>query len=217
MLYKPNNKRQWIANDMKSIRKYRPGDQEAMYHVCLKTGDHGNDGEPFYTEDPDALARIYTGPYVHFSPDFALIIEDDEGLCGYALGVLDTHEFYERYDREWRPDLIEQFTDPKGDPAKWSRVEKIHHQYHHPNYFCPEPYSDYPAHLHIDLLPRAQGQGYGRSMIEQLLDLLRKAGAPGVHLEMSAKNVRAYGFYKKLGFQELIRDDENIYMGIKLQ
>ena len=39
------------------IRPARPGDQAGAYYVCLKTGDFGKDGEPFYREDPDALGR----------------------------------------------------------------------------------------------------------------------------------------------------------------
>ena len=40
-----------------TIRPARSGDQAGAYYVCLKTGDYGKDGEPFYREDPDALGR----------------------------------------------------------------------------------------------------------------------------------------------------------------
>ncbi len=199
------------------IRMYQPGDQQAAYHVCLKTGDHGKDGEPFYVDDPDALGRIYVGPYLRFAPELALMLEDEQGICGYALGVLDSRGFYQRYEQEWRPDLVRQFPAPGGDRANWSRVEAAYHLYHHPDYFCPEPYDDYPSHLHIDLLPRAQGCGHGRHMIERLVDLLGDQGSPGVHLGMSITNDPAYGFYKKLDFQELVRDKDSIYMGMRLQ
>ena len=43
------------------IRDYRPGDEEAAYFVCLKTGNHGDDGEPFYRDDPDALGTNFRG------------------------------------------------------------------------------------------------------------------------------------------------------------
>ena len=44
------------------IRKATPADREAAYWVCLKTGDHGDDGEALFTDDPDALGMIYVGP-----------------------------------------------------------------------------------------------------------------------------------------------------------
>ncbi len=201
------------------IRNYQPGDQAAAYHVCMKTGDHGADGEPFYKEDPDALGRIYVGPYLAYEPDFALILEDEAGVCGYALAAFDTRQFFDRYEKEWRPGLCHEFPMPVGDPNSWSRVEQVYHHYHHPTYFSPEPYEDYPSHLHIDLLARTRGQGLGRRMIEELLERLQRKGSAGVHLELSAVNKSAHGFYSAIGFREISRrgtdEDGSICMGLK--
>lgn len=198
------------------LRSYRAGDEQAAYHVCLKTGDHGGDGEPFFRDDPDALGRIYVGPYLHFEPELAIILEDESGVCGYALGALDSRLFFSRYENEWRPQLVKDFPKPEGPAEDWSRLASVYHIYHVPDYFCPEPYHQFPSHLHIDLLPRAQGRGYGRQMMTMLLNKLRDAESPGVHLGMSATNDRAYGFYTRLGFTELTRDAESIYLGMQL-
>jgi ribosomal protein S18 acetylase RimI-like enzyme len=202
------------------VRDYRPGDEKPAYCVCLKTGDHGNDGEAFYREDPDALGRVFVGPYLRFEPELALILEDDMGVCGYALGALDSRTFYDRYECEWRPNLCANFPAPTGNPSSWTRVQSIHYLYHHPDYFCPEPYEIYPAHLHIDLLPRVHRQGYGTQMMDQLMGRLRSKGAPGVHLGMAASNDRAYRFYTSLGYVDLCRhgvgEAETIYMGKRL-
>jgi ribosomal protein S18 acetylase RimI-like enzyme len=199
------------------IRSAQPGDEAAAYHVCLKTGDFGQDGEPFYREDPDALGRIFVGPYLAFEPELSLMLEDDDGVCGYALGAFDSRSFYARYELEWRPKLCGRFPEPTGDPAKWTRAQHVYSWYHHPDYFCPEPYAVHPSHLHIDLLPRAQGRGYGRRMMEIVMDKLRLRGAPGAHLGVSMANTPAFGFYQRLGFSELIRvgtgKDGCIYMG----
>ena len=105
------------------IRDYQPGDEQAAYYVCLKTGDSGKDGEALYAEDPDALGRIYVGPYLKFEPGLSLMLHDEEGVAGYALAAFDSREFYDRYDRQWRPQLCEQFDDPAGNPSDWSPVE----------------------------------------------------------------------------------------------
>ena len=205
---------------MTAIRPARPGDEPGACYVCLKTGDHGEDGEPHYREDPDALGRIYVGPYLALEPELGLILEDDQGICGYALGALDSRRFYSRFEDEWRPGLCARFPEPSGDPAEWTRVQQAHYSYHHPDYFCPEPYELYPSHLHIDLLPRAQGRGYGRRMLERIMDVMAARGSPGAHLGLSTRNARAFGFYERLGFKELTRvgsaDDGCIYMGIRL-
>lgn len=204
-----------------TIRLARPGDGPGAYYVCLKTGDYGRDGEAFYREDPDALGRIFVGPYLEYESELSLILEDGDGICGYALAALDSRAFYARYEAEWRRALCARFPAPQGDPDRWSRAQQVYDCYHHPDYFCPEPYADWPSHAHIDLLPRAQGRGYGRRMMEQLMDQLHQRGSPGVHLGVSVANVSAFGFYQRLGFQELCRagagKDACIYMGKSLQ
>jgi len=110
-----------------------------------------------------------------------------------------------------------RFPDPQGDPSKWTRVQQVHHCYHQPEYFYPEPYEAYPSHLHIDLLERAQGRGFGKRMLGQVMENLRQRGSPGAHLCLSAFNLPAFGFYQHLGFKELTRagsgNDSCIYMG----
>jgi ribosomal protein S18 acetylase RimI-like enzyme len=202
-----------------TIRPARAGDLAGAYYVCLKTGDYGQDGEPFYRDDPDGLGRIFVGPYLKFEPELSLILEDAEGICGYAFAAMDSRVFYDRYEREWRPQLVAEFPMPGGDRSQWTRVQHVHSWYHEPDYFMPEPYDEYPSHMHIDLLRRAQSRGYGRQMMEQLMTKLRERGSPGAHLGVSATNLSAQAFYKKLGFHELIRtgagDQAVIYLGRK--
>ena len=202
------------------IRQATSADREAAYWVCLKTGDHGADGEALFADDPDALGRIYVGPYLEFEPELALVLEDNEGICGYCLGAMDSRKLFERYEREWRLGLARRYPEPVGDPSRWTPTEQVYHLYHHPDYFCPEPYELYPSQLHIDLVPRAQGRGLGRRLVDEVVSRMEANGSPGVHLGMSARNERAHGFYLKLGFEELARDgtgeNEAIYLGKRL-
>lgn len=204
-----------------AIRLAQPGDLAAAYYVCLKTGDHGRDGEPFYRDDPDALGRIFVGPYLAYEPELSWVLEDDQGVCGYALAALDSRAFFARYDQQWRRKLCAQFPLPTDDSATWTRAQTVHSWYHQPDYFCPEPYEAYPSHMHIDLLQRARGQGVGRRMMEQGMDELRQRGSPGAHLGVSVLNTPALGFYQRLGFHELTRTgtttNGTIYLGTTLQ
>jgi ribosomal protein S18 acetylase RimI-like enzyme len=72
----------------------------------------------------------------------------------------------------------------------------------------------YPSHLHIDIVEKYQGAGYGKSMIAFLLQELKTAGSAGVHLHMSASNDRARGFYKKFGFVEVVENANECIMGL---
>lgn len=190
--------------DAVQIRPARPGDLAACYEVCLKTSDNGADGTHLH-DDPDALGHIYVGPYLQIEPDFAFVLADEQGVCGYCLGTPDSARFYERFQREWLPPLQRTLTAPTGDPANWSLTQQLHQLLLHPAplTFFPPAFAAWPAHAHIDLLPRVQGQGWGRRLMELQLERLREAGATGIHLCVAPGNARALAFYGKLGFSPL--------------
>jgi ribosomal protein S18 acetylase RimI-like enzyme len=197
---------------MFDIRQCKPKDVDAVYEVCLKTGDAGQDATCLF-KDPKALGHLFVGPYMALEPEFAFVLEDQDGVCGYTLGALDTLAFQQRYLTEWLPPLQKCYPDPAGHPSEWNQDEKIYHQIHHPDLSFSDIFKPYPSHLHIDLLPRAQGQGQGKHMIERLLHALVEAGSRGVHLGLYARNKRAFNFYSKLGFHILESSHDLIHMG----
>jgi GNAT superfamily N-acetyltransferase len=197
------------------IRPFRPGDEAAVYSVCLRTADAGRDATALY-DDPSLPGHLYVGPYMALEPASAFVLEDESGVCGYTLGAVDSPRFHRRFMEEWLPPLQAQEPRPAGDPAKWSHSDRLRAQLHTPEVFWPEPQAEFPSHLHIDLLPRAQGQGNGRRLIGMLRARLRALGSPGVHLGVHVDNLRARQFYARLGFRELARKGETLYLGLGL-
>ncbi|MEX2535133.1 MAG: N-acetyltransferase [Trueperaceae bacterium] len=197
------------------VRPYRPEDLESVYQVCLLTGDSGEDATHLY-DDPKALGHLYAAPYVMLEPDLAFVLEDEEGVCGYVVGAFDTRTFKQAMVDRWLPPLQAVLPDPQGDREAWSPTERMYHQVQHPRAEFPETLEPYPSHLHIDLLPRAQGQGYGRDLMETLLAALAEKGSPGVHLGVARSNVRAQGFYRRMGFEEHGREGTGTNQGIRM-
>ena len=74
----------------------------------------------------------------------------------------------------------------------------------------------YPAHLHIDLLPEAQGQGMGTALMDALKSHLRAENVSGVFLCVGRDNKKALRFYKKQGFQVLNIVGGAVLMGCAL-
>ena len=74
----------------------------------------------------------------------------------------------------------------------------------------------YPSHLHVDLLPDRQGEGWGRRLLETLFDALAATGSPGVHLGVAGANTQAIGFYRRMGFVELKREHGGLTLGRRL-
>ncbi len=203
------------------IRRYEPGDLAAAYRICLKTGDSGEDASRLYG-DPELLGHLYAGPYLVLEPELAFMLNDEgmlgdeSGVCGYILGALDTGRYHRAYLERWLPALQARYPDPEGGPESWTPDERIRHLLHHPRLELPEAAHDYPSHLHIDLLPRAQGRGDGRRLMDRFLDELRARGSRGVHLGVGARNSRAQRFYHAYGFTELSRQDWGVTFGMKL-
>ncbi|KNC49907.1 histone acetyltransferase [Thecamonas trahens ATCC 50062] len=210
------------------IRTARPADVDACYLVCLETGNYGDDGTEFYLDDPLILGHRYTGPYLEFD-ETAYVLEDEAGVCGYTLGVLDSNSFWARYLAEWVPKIVASLPAgiaeshaPGGALATPVEGEPRSHELYRHFLNPPTAYEfasfvdEYPSHLHIDIIARGQSQGQGTRLIKTLLSDLRARGSTGVHLEMAITNDAAYGFYRKLGFVELFRNTEEIVMGIKL-
>jgi ribosomal protein S18 acetylase RimI-like enzyme len=139
-------------------------------------------------------------PYVSLEPELAFVVEDDEGVAGYIVGVADTSSFVERFRREWLPriEAAYEHTEPVV-----TKDDLIRHLGFWPERMLIPEVDEYPAHLHIDLLPRLQGHGLGRQLIDTLVAALRERGVPGLHLTMDAANINARAFYDRLGFTEL--------------
>jgi ribosomal protein S18 acetylase RimI-like enzyme len=190
------------------IRPARPDDRGALYAVCLATGRDGEDASASF-RDPDLLGHRYVGPYLDLEPDLAFTLADDVGPCGYALGAGDSVDFYRRMVDDWLPALRPRLRAPPPPGAAQTDDERLLAELHAPTIVLPRDLAAYPAHLHIDLLPRTQGQGYGRRMMRTLLDALAARGAVGVHLGVSPANVRAQGFYRALGFGTLAAEPEH--------
>lgn len=191
------------------IRPYEPGDTDALYDICLRTGDNGGDATGQFA-DPRLLGEIFVGPYLRYEPELAFVV-DDGGPAGYVLGARDTAAFDRVCEREWWPPLRERY--PPGAFPAGTRDAHYVERLHETRTADPAIVADHPAHLHIDLLPRAQGRGMGRALMERLLAALHAAGAPAVHLGVGAANTRAIAFYERLGFRTLRESPNGRTMG----
>ncbi|WP_203135705.1 GNAT family N-acetyltransferase [Microbacterium sp. JZ31] len=183
------------------IRPYRPGDRDAVAEVCLRTADHGSDATGVF-EDDDLWALVFALPYVTRHPDLAFVVEALDGrVVGYVIGTDDTDSFEDWFRDEWWPRFAERFPQPESERTRQDGTVT----YAYGRRAGAEPYAGlgYPAHLHIDLLPEAQGQGLGRALIDTLVAALRSRRVPGLHLAASDRNTGALAFYDRLGFTRL--------------
>jgi ribosomal protein S18 acetylase RimI-like enzyme len=194
---------------MSYIRPYRASDRADIYCICVATGADGEDASGRHLDDT-VIPDVFAGPYLKFEPGLAFVVDTGEGtgdtaaeaadeaadrVAGYILAAADTRAFVDRYREEWLP----------GFAAKYPRESQDGMVLlgHTPERMLIPEVDDYPAHLHIDLLPELQGEGWGRALMRTVLGALAERGIRHVHLSLSATNAAARAFYDRLGFHEL--------------
>ncbi len=201
----------WLTTRVATMWTAQLCDLPGAYAVCLQTGDAGRDASGLF-DDPYLLGHTYVGPYLAHDPSLCLVIGDEHGIGGYLLATADTTGFEAWREREWLPALRVRYPRGSGSERDRELIELLHD----PEYSPPEVLADHPAHLHIDLMPRLQRQGWGRRMMLELESRLRERRIRGVHLGVSPRNESARAFYASLGYVELHRGDDVIYLGLRV-
>jgi len=184
-----------------ALRTCVPGDLADLREVCLRTGDLGADGTAL-TAWPDLVGDVYAAPYAVHDPALVTVVEHEGRVVGYVIGCRDTLAFEAWCEEHWWPPLRERYPRPGAGtrPFDAPLLRQVHER---PAQARPHLVT-HPAHLHVDLLPEAQGRGLGRRLLAHVVAQLLDAGAPGVHLGVGAANTRAVAVYRRLGFELLL-------------
>ncbi len=190
------------------IRPYEQTDLARLREICVLTGAAGGDATGQYSSD-DLLPDLFLEPYVTFAPGWAWVVElpdadgedpDAVAIQGYLVAVSDTRAFTSWWADTWTPWFATLYPRPE---QPYSEEDRLVLRGYEPGQIEIPELDEYPAHLHIDLLPAAQGQGWGKNLIGRLRSELADVGVPGVFASLDAENVTARGFYERIGFTEL--------------
>jgi GNAT superfamily N-acetyltransferase len=185
------------------LRRFRSGDLDALYAVSLATGHEGADASHLY-QDAKLMGHIYSAPYALLEPSLVLVVVSVDEVVGFAAGTLDTLLWQEVLERNWWPELRRRYPDPdEASRANWTPDQRRASAIHHPERAPRDVVEAYPAHLHLNLLPRAQGKGIGQKLLTAWLELASWRGPVGVHVGVNGVNLRALRFWSQCGFKAL--------------
>jgi GNAT superfamily N-acetyltransferase len=197
---------------MLTLRPYSAADLDALYRICLETGNAGADATRLHN-DPQLLGHIYSAPYGVLEPTNVFVAEDEEGVAGYVVGTFDTRAFDARLEREWWPALRSRYAEARNmTPADEARLKTISNPGSNPEALV----SAYPAHIHMNLLPRLRGQRVGSRLLDLWIEQARTAGVKGIHLGASASNTGGIAFWTRSGFKPLIEPPGVVWFGMAL-
>jgi ribosomal protein S18 acetylase RimI-like enzyme len=181
-----------------------------LYEICLQTGAAGHDASDKF-QDPYMIGQYFVAPYLFSNPEACFVAELEGRPIGYIVGTHDTQAYHQWLNRQWLPTVRPKYSSLKPG----NTLERFLFEIIQETTQTQEIALDYPGHLHIDLLPIAQGKGFGKKLMIEFMSQMQQQQCSGIHLGADATNENAVAFYRKLGFRELSLSEGAIYMGIE--
>lgn len=183
---------------MIGIKRYEKKDYDGVRFVCLNS-----EGKEITGNLGEFILHTFCDYYIENEPENCFVLDDNNKTVGYIICAENYDQYKEIFDREYLP-----LTKPLGEENyKWACESTV----------LQNKYKkDYPAHLHIDILPEYQRHGWGGKLLTTLFDHLRVKGIKGAMLTAGTSNVNAGKFYRKYGFEQLEILDTDIAFGMKL-
>ncbi len=182
---------------MIKIINYEDRYREDVQIVCLNS--EGEENAPQYLAGQFIL-NTFCNYYIDNEPENCFIAVDNGKAIGYIICAENFDKFKNIFDKNYLP-LSDSFGANRMDWAK--------NAYNSQNTFK----YDYPAHLHIDILPDYQRAGLGGKLIDALCNHLTSKGVKGVCLTCSLRNEIAVNFYKKYNFTLLSTENNDVCFG----
>ena len=183
-----------------NIRKFESKDFEATKYVCL------NDmlGKEGYEKIIEYVEIMFCRYYLEKEPENCFVaVDENDNVVGYTYGVKDYDTYQENF-----ADYINAVAELEN---RRFLSEALIEMYDHAIYK-----KDYPAHLHIDILPDYQSKGIGSKLIKAFCDNLKEQGVKGVMLIVGCENDGARRFYERNGFTLLQEKPTGAAYGVKL-
>ena len=169
-----------------SIRPVHINDTPALYRVCLLTSDAGQSAE-FSHQFPELPGLYYIDPLVKQPPTFGFVLvssnsEVREEILGYLLATTDTRRHQAIIEEKCYAPLRPKYPNDPYPTGSTARDQFIINRIHKP-LIRPQHLVDMtPTHIHINILPQAQRQGWGVKLIDYAVNHLKQMGQSGLFL-----------------------------------
>ena len=185
------------------IRPFEEKDKENVRFVCLNS-----EGPCKMTPDEKHyILTTYCNYYIEQEGRNCFVaVDDDDNAIAYIICTENYDAYRKIFLEEYVPRLDEElvvwnFNAKQGAIGSTVLQEKYK--------------EEYPAHLHIDVLPEYHRKGIGHMLVNTLKEHLHYKGICGVMLTVGSKNMVGRGFYDKYGFDFLEQVGDDVAYGLK--
>ncbi|XP_068120926.1 protein O-GlcNAcase [Hyperolius riggenbachi] len=187
-----------------TIRPYLPKDEASVYRICREMYDDAMEDVPFEGQ-PDLVGDKMVGGLLSHSLDYCFVLEDDDGICGYAMATADAAPYLSKCKHSWIPFMQEKYSKPEGD-KELSEAEKIMMSFHEEPDKLPETFlASFPSLIKMDIHKKVTDPSVAKGMMGCLLSSLKANGSRGAFCEVRPDDKRILDFYSKLGCFEVAK------------
>ncbi|XP_016890069.1 protein O-GlcNAcase isoform X2 [Cynoglossus semilaevis] len=198
-----------------NIRPYHSRDKMELYRMVRQLQLRIKGGPESSFAHPDVVGDRCLGPCLAMCPEYSFILEDELGVCGCVLGILDVRSFAKRCQASWIPAMRDKYP-PKGGNTYPNTQDLIQMMEEDQGEYPDSLLYHFPSQLRLDALPELVDVSVSRTLLTALLTALKANGSQGVFCEVQPTDRQRLEFLTKLGFLEILRGEARSREGVVL-
>ncbi|XP_036392209.1 protein O-GlcNAcase-like isoform X1 [Megalops cyprinoides] len=191
-----------------SVRPYFTKDEPAVREICRETHSEGGASRAC-PPHPQTMEDRLMGVPLGFGPDYGFVLEDENGVCGYALGMIHAEAFLTKDEKSQARSASEKTPKPSSGkevsgaqgamPSDCVKGEEGEGR-NLPKTFLGR----FPSLIKAQIHPKVVDTAAPRSMMGCLLTSLKDGGSHGAFCAVRQTDTRLLDLYSKLGgFEEV--------------
>lgn len=198
-----------------NIRPYHSKDKVELYRMVRQLHLRAQAGQES-SAHPDLIGDRCLGACLALCPEYSFILEDELGVVGCVLGVLDVRSFTKRCQASWIPAMRDKYP-PRVGSAHGNAQDLVLQMQEDQGEYPDSLVYHFPSQLRLDALPELVDISVSRTLLTALLTALKANGSQGVFCEVQPTDRQRLEFLTKLGFLEILRGEarsrEGVVMG----
>ncbi|XP_047242773.1 protein O-GlcNAcase [Girardinichthys multiradiatus] len=198
-----------------NIRPYHSKDKVELYRMVRQLHLRTQGGQESTMAHPDVIGDRCLGPCLALSPEYCFILEDELGICGCVLGIVDVRSFAKRCQASWIPAMRDKYP-PKGNSSHLNTQNLVQLMEEDQGEYPDSLLYHFPSQLRLDALPELVDVSVSRTLLTALLTALKANGSQGVFCEVQPTDHQRLEFLTKLGFLEILRGEARSREGVVL-
>ncbi|RXN21532.1 O- case-like isoform X1 [Labeo rohita] len=122
---------------------------------------------------PSVVSEGCLGASLALCPEYSLVLEDELGVCGCAVGILDVRSFAKRCQATWLPAMRDKYPSRPHGASGHTATKEVLLYFHEEQDYPDSLLYHFPSQLRLEALPELVDCSVSRSLLTALLTALK--------------------------------------------